>query len=880
MQIAQMRQTTGMTGSWSAIFKGMLLCGFVALPLSVSATTDAARAFDIPAGSLADALDRYSEQGGAQLLYAPDLVEGKQAPALSGDYTPAAALQVLLGDSGLAQETVTDDAVILKRNAAAAPEAAAEAATPAAVAPAPIASSIEEVIVTARRKEEKQQEVPLAITALSGDFLEKNAVVQLSDLNSYVPALHIDNFNSPTTTNIGIRAVRSTDIAPGQDSAVGVYMAEFNYGYTVGISQLMFDMQSVEVLKGPQGTLFGRNTTGGAMLFTPTRPDTETGYSANIGTSFFEGRHGVNAGAVFNVGVSDTLQLRAGFNVIDRDGYVRNAASRTNTTDYQTVPSVGMTDFEPLNDDRSGGWRLAALWTPTEQLESYTLYQGARVNTNGIGYSINALNPAGYVNAVFNGVTQPSAQDAYDRVRALQDADFWSTESNINTFSRLQMHVLSNATTWQFSDRVALKNVVGYRYFKRDDSIDFDGLPLQILEVRHPDTGREFSEELQLQGSTENGLFDWVAGLYYAQQSIERRTSQIVLGGPLAQTPVDADNRSYAAFVQGTWRLPVDGLSATAGLRYTRDEREQENRRYYDISGACFLSAGGVTLPDDNCVFRGKTSYEEPTYSLSLDYKLDRDTMLYFANRRGYRSGGFDYAAQTLETFGPFAPEFVTDFEIGLKKDWRFGDSLLRSNLAAYTQEYKDIQRFVSRPGIPGVGVINAATARINGGEMELTLIPFDGLAITGFYALTFAEYRDFVTGEGDFTDNEFAQVPREQFSLAFDYKLPLDADLGDVNLRADWYHQTHIFYADTAQGPDYGNHDSQGQAAYSMVNLSLNWSSVARSNVDLSLYVRNLTNEEVKPFGVLMYRSLGYNLSTIGEPRVIGLGLSYRFNI
>ncbi len=843
----------------------------------------ATTSFDIPAGDLADALDRYAEQGGTQILYTPELVEGRQAAALSGRYRPDQALRLLLQGSGLEAQAVGDGTLVLRRGQTPAPRAtqAAPATMIAAAEPAAEVSAIEEVMVTARRKQERQQDVPLAVTALSGTFLEDNSINALSDLNSHVPALHVDNFNSPTTTNIGIRAVRSTDIAPGQDSAVGVYVAEVNFGYTIGVSQTMYDMQSVEVLKGPQGTLFGRNTTGGAMLLTPARPTGETGYSLSAGSSFFEGRSGYTGVGVLNLPVSADLWLRAGVSLINRDGYLTNVASRTDTAGYQMSPSVGMTNFKPLNDDQSTSWRLSALWRPAEAVESYFLYQGSHLNANGIGYSINALNPQGYTALVFNGVTLPSAQEAYDRIQAERARDFWSTESNINSFNRLDMHVVSNATTWNIDDGLLLKNIVGYRHFERDDSIDFDGLPLQVLEVRHPDSGHEFSEELQMQGKSAGGAFDWVAGLYYAGQVIDRRSTQVVLAGAPITTPVDTDNKTYAAFAQATWRVPsVEGLSLTGGLRYTRDERKQENRRIGADPNTCLLTSGGQALPADDCVLRGEAHYDEPTYSLSADYKFDRDTLVYLAHRRGYRSGGFDYAATDTETFGPFKPEFVTDFELGLKKDWRLGDSLLRTNVAAYTQDYKDIQRFISRPGQPAVGVTNAASATISGGELELTFMPFDGLSLSGFYGLVFAEYDDFLTGEGDFSDNQFAQAPREQLSLSGDWRLPIETRYGNVHLRADWYHQTRVFYTDTAQGPDYGPAGSQYQKAYGLLNLSLAWNSIVGSDFDLSLFARNVGETKTKPFGVQLYRSLGYNISSIGDPRVIGLELNYRFNL
>jgi|GEM_PF-6730150 len=836
--------------------------------LAVAQPASDMKRFDIQAGSLQAALQAFGEQSGAQILYTPEIVAGRDAPTVRGSYSAEAALEQLIGPAGLAYESVDADTFVLK--APPAPEKPTEPTSENR-------SRIEEVVVTARRREESQQDVPVAITTLSGDFLQDHAITQLSDLTSYVPTLLVDNFNSPTTTNIGIRGVRSTDIAPGQDSAVGVYFSDVNYGYTVGISPLLFDLQSVEVLKGPQGTLFGRNSTAGAMLISPSKPDQSDSYSLTAGSTFFDGGNGYNASATGNLQASETLSLRAAVNLVNRDGFVDNYADRDDTGFYQASPSVGLTNFEPLNDDSQLGWRLSALWSPSESVESYWMYQGAHVNTNGIAYAVNALNPDGFTALVFNGATLPSATEAYERVHARQARDLWTAESNINTFAKLDMHAVSNATSWDFSDRARLKNIVGYRYFERDDSIDFDGLPLQILEVRHPDTGREFSEELQLQGDSANGLFGWVLGLYYGEQSIERRSSQVVLQGPLTNTFTDSDNRSYAAFAQTTYRVPgVEGLSLTGGVRVTRDEREMVNRRFND--SGCVLTSGGMVLPEDQCEISGKDSYTEPTYTLGVDYKLDSGTLLYFAHRRGYRAGGFDYGATEQDLIGPFDPEFVTDFEVGLKKDWQIGGTSLRTNLALYTQDYEDIQRFIVRVDQPGAAVTNAASATITGGELELTFVPIDGLSISGFLSVVDASFDEFLTAQGDFSDNDFGQVPREQYSLAIDYLLPLDPDLGDLSLRADWSHRSDVFYTDTTQTDAYGPRDSLGQDGYGLLNLGMSWNSIARSSFDLSLFVRNATNEEVRPFGVVLYQSLGYNISTIGDPRTFGVQLGYRF--
>ncbi len=848
-------------------------------PVAAAAQAAAAtRSFQIPAGALADALDAFGEQSGLQILYRPELAENIGAAALQGEYGIEDALRILLAGTGLSYHFLGNDTVALR--AAVKPEASSAPVSPVAEAQAETAQlaprGIEEIVVTARRREERQQDVPVAITALSGSFLEENSIAKLSDLNAYVPALQVDNFNSPTSTNLGVRGVRSTDIAPGQDSAVGVYFGEVNYGYTVGISQLMFDLQTVEVLKGPQGTLFGRNSTGGAMLLTPAKPVDDFDYSLTAGTTFFDGGSGYSGSGMINIPVASSLSLRAGFSFIDRDGYVENRIDRNDPQSFQANPSpnFGVANGERLNADRSMAWRIGALWTPSGSVESYFMYQGVHVDTSGIGYAVNALNPASPLVAVYNGQNgTPSAADNFNRIRDRQSRDFWTAESNIGSFVKLDMHALSNATTWNISDQLTLKNVIGYRYYDRHDNIDFDGMPLSVLEVQHPDTGREFSEEIQLQGRSESGMIDWVAGLYYSEQDIDRRSSQVIFGGDEQFTWVDSNNRSMAAFGQVTAKVPaVEGLSVTGGLRYTRDRREMLNRRFFESQ--CALFSAGQRLPQDECGFFGETQYGEFTYSANVDYKIDRDTLVYLAHRRGYRAGGFDYAAANQEIYGPFSPEFVTDFELGLKKDWRLGDSFLRTNVAFYHQKYDDIQRFILREDQPAASVTNAASASISGGELELTLIPFDGLDLSAFYALVVAGYDDF----GEFSDNEFAQVPRHQYSLSARYRLPLSAEIGDIRARADWSYRSHVYYVDTAQGDGFGPHESQGQDGYGLLNLGLSWGSVMRSSFDASLFVRNATNRETRPFGVQLYNSLGYNISTIGDPRVVGFELTYRF--
>jgi iron complex outermembrane receptor protein len=755
----------------------------------------------------------------------------------------------------------------------------AQAITEASVAPG--AGALEQIVVTARRREERQQDVPLAVTALGQDFLSQNTVTKITDLNGKVPALRIESFNSPSYTNVGIRAQRSANIAPGQDSAVGYYLNEVNYGFPVGINQQMFDLHSVEIVKGPQGTLFGRNTTGGALLITSARPQDGFSGTATAGFTSFASGSGYTATGVLNAPVGERLKLRAAVSTIQRDGYVENLITTQQLEAYEVTPWFGTTNRDPLNEEKSTGWRLSALWQPTDSVESLLVYQGSRMRGNGTAYTLTALNEAGFTNFATGG----GAQEAFLRRQDQQQKNFWTVEQGADLSNELDTSAITNVTTWQINDSLTLKNVAGYRDFENRDQLGLSGLPYQILDVRIPDLGHEWSEELQLQGESDGGI-SWVGGAYYSSQHINHPNDTLALPqfgstGTGAQSLVD--NTSRAIFGQATFPLAmVEGVSLTAGARYTKDDRDMTARKFVDVERTtCALTDGqGATLPDDACFLHGDKSFSETTYNVSLDYKITGDALVYLAHRRGYRSGGFNYLPDNPQTFGPFDPEIVEDFELGLKKDWVLGSGAgLRTNIAIYTQDYQDIQRITSPVSDPSsFSVINAASATINGGEVEITLQPIDGLEISAYYAHVDAQFDDFTTGVGDFTDNKMAQVPEDQYSGWVRYTLPLADAIGPVSLQANYAYQTRVYFSDTAQGPNEGPYDSQSQEGYGILNLRADWQDVMGKSIDLAVYVNNATATKYNSFGIQLYPSLGYNIATIGEPRIYGAEATFRF--
>jgi iron complex outermembrane recepter protein len=738
--------------------------------------------------------------------------------------------------------------------------------------------ALEEITVTARRREERQQDVPLAITALSGDFLKQNAVMSLRDLNGQVPSLQIESYNSPLYTNIGIRGQRNNNVAPGQDPAVGYYFSEVSYSYPVGINEQLFDLQSLEVVKGPQGTLFGRNTTGGGVLITPAKPTGQFEGSLTAGMTGFDHGLGFYTTDVVNLPLNDILSFRVAVNLISHDGYVKNLITPEQVDAFAINPSFGPGSAADPDDEHSKAFRISALFKPAATVDSYFLFQGSEYRDSGMAYSLTALSPAGYANYALSLIGVNGVQ-VYQTRQAQQASDFWSTDSGLSAYNRANDLAGSNTTTWTPMDLFTVKNIVGYRRFSVEQAIPLDGMPYQILDSAFSDEGSEYSDELQFQGKTPDDLFNWVAGYYFFAQYLEHPRETLALpefGTPPSHAQEDVGNKSNAEFAQGTMKLPwLRDLSFTAGVRNTHDDRRMTSQSY-NSPGTASCALTGVS----NCEFAGDVGYNVVTYNLSLDYKIDPDTLVYVARRKGYRAGGWNYVGgPTPDTFGPFKPEFVNDWEVGLKRDWHFGPSSLRSNLAVYRSRLTDAQQLLSPATNPNLfEVINAASATINGGELELTYVPVKGLEFSSFVSIIDAYFNSFVYGGNNFTNNSFAQTPKTQYEVRGKYDLPLEPALGTISVEADYTHQSHIYFTVDAQGSEWGPTSSQGQNGYGILDVRLDWHSIMQSKFDAAFYIKNATATEYNAFGVILYTSLGYNVATIGQPRIFGLEGTYRF--
>lgn len=745
-------------------------------------------------------------------------------------------------------------------------------------------SVIAEVTVTARRREESLQKVPVAITAINSERLQQQAITTVEDLRFHAPALVVSpsNFGS-SVPGYTIRGQRAVNAIASQDGSVNMYFADQVLARVDGTNGVLYDLESVQVLKGPQGTLFGRNSTGGAVLINPRKPQMGSGMSGY--TIVEAGNYDMYGGeAAVNVGVSDTLAIRASGKFSRRDGFTKNL-----------VPGG-----DRFDDDHTNAWRLGILWRPNDAVESYTVYQHFKQNNAGNGLKLTALNPGPL--ALYLGAAE-AMQEQLDQLNA---AGFHTVISDLKGVDDVDTYTISNTTSVRLGS-VTLKNILGYRKIHSEQTFNYDAstvyydtfdLPgatppfptarqFGIFDSSRVLRGRQLTNEFQVLGSSFDDSLNWIVGAYYfTEDAHDFQASDLAPG--FRTNDGQAANDSYSIFAQGTYALPnVQGLSLTAGARYTWDERELEQRNMTQAvtspAPICRLTQGGTPgTPLDPCSRTNKFDSSALTWTVSVEYQATDDMLLYATHRRGYRSGGLTLYVNRDNEDPDFEPEFVKDYEIGAKSTWFFGDAALRLNAAIYRQDYSDIQRSLGffDPAADNaftVQIVNAASAKIEGGEVEATFIPTRYLELSGFYGRVEAEYdrfiNDRVSPPAVLTDNNFAFVPKNTAGVNVRLRLPFPATIGEVWLQGDWYTQSSQWLSDINDSPQFGK-----ISGYDLYNAAIEWRSVlGNDNLDARVMVKNLADEEYYTMGLTL-EGAGFANRMLGAPRTVTGQVTYRF--
>lgn len=724
---------------------------------------------------------------------------------------------------------------------------------------------IEEVVVTARRKTESLQDVPLSVSAMGAEKLEQAGIDTAFDIQGNTPSFTISASTvGRSTPFLMIRGQRVNDFVLTVDPAVSVYINEVPIARVQGLGVMaVLDTESLEVLKGPQGTLFGKNTTGGALVIHSKRPGQE-----------FE------AGAKFTSGNLNQRKMQGDVNVPITDWLAVRGAVVSEERDSSITDRDGGEGWYNI-DDRA--WRLSAMFS-FEQFESTFFADGFETDNRGSTSALSWVDPDGAANLV----TMGGMQAALERQQA---GGYYETESNIeDSYERVETYGLSNTSTYDFDNGIRAKVVMGVREVDLQSRYDLDGSNEEVVSLTQPTEAEQESFELQFQGDLFEGCVDWtVGGLYFKEEGNDSIAATLL--GLETFLSYEIENKSRSFYGAATWHI-LDDLRLAVGLRQTVDKRS-------------------IVLgpPAEGS---GEETFKEPTWDINIGYNINEDTMAYLAHRHGYRSGGFNARAPNSDFLEPFAPEFVDDIELGLKTSFEIFGTSLQLNMAAFYSDYQDLQRgalVATSDGSLTVVVQTAANATITGGEFEWTWLPTENLDITGYVSMQKARYDEwdtptFSTGVGavddavddaglvgdiaggainsatggmfegtkDVSHNRFAGVPDYMANITLRYRLPFSSvDLGDIFFQA-----SAVWQSETDQWEFNG--PTTRQEAYTTVNARFEWNNMFGLPMDLAAWVKNITREEYFAGVTSFEDNLGFVVQHRAEPRTQGVSISYRF--
>ncbi|WP_010127814.1 TonB-dependent receptor [Sphingomonas sp. KC8] len=752
-------------------------------------------------------------------------------------------------------------------------------------------SGLEDIVVTARRKEESLQSVPISVQAFSGETLSERNVQDANDLQKVVPSLTTYQQARDEVT-VSIRGQSSSGAsAQGQNPRVTAYFAQVPLQTGDNGPGRFFDLSNVQVLKGPQGTLFGRNSTGGAMLYEPARPTQDLGGYVTLQLGQFHDRQIEGA---LNLPITDILSVRIAGKRAKRDGFTKNIVTG-----------------EELDDRNYVAGRVSVLFTPSDSFENYTMFDYLKSDTNGSSQQILGIDTNKIFQANVAGTGLPLAlggggpsptllgtnyalavqlATAAGRFSLFPDPLLPNqlanqnnlgpriSQSAVDGLSRARSWGVTNVTTFNLSDDLTLKNIFGYRRYKQLSRYDFDGTVFPLLDQITPNGWsaniRQITDEIQLQGKALDGKLDFTVGGFFlwGKSPKPQTVTQVSVGVPSVNTS-DPVERSQAVFGQATYDLSdmvTEGFSITAGYRYTHDFRSltASNVR----AGVCSLLFG--------CPNFQKVAFNASSYNIGLDYQITPQTLLYVTHRRGYRAGGLN--PQAGNSGFQYDPETVTDFEAGLKTDFTLGGMEGRANFAAYMSKLKDAQVSLSfsetNPVTNATALINvisnAANAKIKGLETDITLVPFENFNISASYAYTDAKYTKFFdpnNNNAPITGRPFPFQAKHRLNIGGNYTIPLSEHWGEVTASANWS------YSSSYQLSVFP--DPLGvENGYNQLDLRLDWKNFGDRDVTLGLFVNNVTKELYKIGGVPIYSVLGTTSALYNEPRTWGLQLRYRF--
>ena len=788
-------------------------------------------------------------------------------------------LKDILGIAGLAMA-----GAFLPTTAAQAEEADEEQAT----------GGIEEVVVTARRREETAQSVPIPISALSGDRLESRGITEIQNVEQLTPNM---SFNESVvargTAQVFLRGIGQINWGPTQDPKVGIYVDGVYLGRPQGSIFDFIDIDRVEVLRGPQGTLFGRNTTAGLVHVITKKPDSVFDAKVRGGV----GNAGqISADAMVNFPlIDDVLAARFAFQMRKDDGWMKDDAGREwNTTDSRTL-------------------RGTLLWTPSDTVEVSLGGEFYRAReTGGLADCEELLGGPAGINFL------PLIFGAYDELSAACAPDDNPYRSNDNDENGLfvDTDAVTLTVTWDFAD-MTLTSISAWRDMSELNESwgwgsDFYGGPSYHLEVLQdePSLYDQLSHEFRLEGSAFSDRMTWITGVYGFTENAQgnvwvpfmrglmpptdpAEAPLWELLGPIAlgaqenisrRQQTDATNKSWAVFGEATLDI-TEAWSVTAGIRWTKDTRQFKRSQWTsDFGFDLFYGCPGNLGPDGLAMrsyCKDEVDFSQSTPRVIVNYNFTDDIMAYLSFSRGYSSGGMNGDVRMR----PYAPEISDNWEAGLKSQWF--ERRLQLNVTVFQNDYENQQITIGRvvDGQPTADQINAQAATLEGVEVELLATPAEGWFITGTYGYLDGDYDEFTVVDNTFDPITFEETrvvrdlsnisfigftPNRSWNVSVAKEFYLD-NAGSMTAQVGYNYRGPYYAAAALTRLKRHRTDPLG-----LVDARLRWD-MANGRTSVSLWGTNMTDEEYYR-GAQDLVDLGILLYYWAQPRRFGLTVEHTF--
>lgn len=841
------------------------------------------------------------------------LMLGTAAVAITADAGAAIASEV--EQSAAQNGPVTQNSQSIQNNQAAPVQASAQQV--AAAEP----NQIKDIIITARRKEEASQNVPVSVVALSQAELTQQAVLNVSDLQTSTPGLVII---TDTTGGVPTFAIRGAKADTGTSPTVAIYLDDVPVVTPVAVANMVYDMQSITTLKGPQGTLFGANSTGGAVIFRPNKP-----------TDIFEGYLMAGYGnynrrevqGMINVPVNKFLEFRFAGEVVRRDGFFKN------------VSPFALPQSKRMNDDRHESLRGSMRLNFSDTLTNDTVVDW---------YHYNEQPPAQWTNLLRSNFSFAGVPVNFAAAGIQVLPPFETATSNHPFYFKGTSWGVANTTNWAISPDWSAKLVVGYRRDKLDSSqSQFGTYNYYVSDGLSQFRYRQWTVEPSTTFSWGEGRWSNKFGAFFSRKETFSTEAYSVLDFPFDFTGVPPATvglinfifplqvktiqnptfKSAAIYDQMSVKLS-DELTARAGIRFTHDSAGivVSNHTVLDGQGLGPYPNLNIGICDatnasyDNfnpaaCTATRSLKSNSTNFLLSMEDHFAPNKMLYASLSSGYLVGGFNNPVPIRQN-QIFGPERVTSFEGGLKADWRLGGHPLRTNLSIFYGNYLGQQRKTNflcpsvngqPPTCSGYGAVeNAGSTRFYGLDADITFKPFDFLTLNATYEFLISKYTNYVAALAeqsiqasmDLTGQQASQAPKHVITAYATLDLPMPVSAGKLSTTLSYFYRSTTTSKDAptiggvcADGssvcitpgsfipdPTQNYHQYEVLPAFSLFNLSVDWDRIAGSHFSAEFFVKNLFNKLYFTSSNNQALGLGVSSYALGDPRTYGMRLRYNF--